>query len=198
MFRSYKFKIWQNSKRINDIISKLRYPFSFMKFKKYGNNISIGAKGTFMGSYELSLGNNIFIGEKCHIAAWNFHIGDNVMIGPGFTAVCNDHKYNKIGEYMFEYAEDKEREPIVIENDIWIGANVTVLKGVKISEGAIIGAGSVVTKDVAPYSINFGNPCSFNRTRFNSLDELSEHLNKVGSKYSLDHIRDLWIKKNIL
>jgi acetyltransferase-like isoleucine patch superfamily enzyme len=170
------------------IFSKIRYPLAFFKFKKYGKNILLGRKGTFVKAQELSLGKNIFIGEKFHISAWHFKIGDNVMIGPGFTAICNDHKYNKVGEYMFNYSEDKEREPIIIENDVWIGANVTILKGVTIAEGAIIGAGSVVTRDVIPYSISFGNPCKFYKTRFESKEVLFKHLQMVNSKYTLDKI----------
>ncbi|QAS62031.1 acyltransferase [Clostridium septicum] len=46
-------------------------------------------------------------------------------------------------------------------DNVWIGANCTILKGVTIGEGAVIGAGSVVTNDIKPYSINFGIPCKF-------------------------------------
>jgi acetyltransferase-like isoleucine patch superfamily enzyme len=49
-------------------------------------------------------------------------------------------------------------EPVIIGNDVWIGSRVTILPGVKIGDGAIIGASAVVTKDVEPYSIVAGNP----------------------------------------
>jgi galactoside O-acetyltransferase len=51
-----------------------------------------------------------------------------------------------------------ERQPVTIESKAWIGFNVIILKGVTIGEGAIVGAGSVVTKDVPPYTIVGGNP----------------------------------------
>lgn len=50
-------------------------------------------------------------------------------------------------------------KPIVIEDNVWIAANVVVLPGVTIGEGSVIGAGSVVTKDIPPSSLAFGNPC---------------------------------------
>lgn len=180
------------------VISKFRYPFSFMKFRKYGKNIWLSKRGTFKRPYEVSLGNNIFINEKFYISAWNFHIEDNVMIGPGFTATCDDHIYDKVGYNMFDYAEEKNLEGINIENDVWIGANVTILKGVKVFEGAIIGAGSVVTKDIAPYAISFGNPCSFYKTRFENKEDLLKHLQQIDSKYTLDEIESIWKKKKIL
>ena len=58
-----------------------------------------------------------------------------------------------------------EVDPIVIEDDVWIGARVIILKGVTIGKGSIIGAGSVVTKDVEPYSIVGGNPAKLIRKR---------------------------------
>ena len=62
-----------------------------------------------------------------------------------------------------EELKDVHSSPVIIENDAWIGFNATILKGVKIGEGAIIGAASVVTKDVAPYTIVAGNPAKLIR-----------------------------------
>lgn len=64
--------------------------------------------------------------------------------------------------------------PIIIEDDVWIGANAIILSGVTIGEGAIIGAGSVVTKNVEPYTIFAGNPAKKIKMRFTE-DELLNH-----------------------
>jgi acetyltransferase-like isoleucine patch superfamily enzyme len=64
---------------------------------------------------------------------------------------------------------------IVIEDDVWIGLGSIVLSGVKIGIGSIIAAGSVVTKDVEPYSIYGGNPAKKIRNRFDSEEQLIEH-----------------------
>jgi serine acetyltransferase len=55
---------------------------------------------------------------------------------------------------------------IIIQNDVWIGAKSTIMSGVKISNGSIVGAGSVVTKDVPPYAIVAGNPAKIVKSRF--------------------------------
>jgi acetyltransferase-like isoleucine patch superfamily enzyme len=50
-------------------------------------------------------------------------------------------------------------KPVIVDDDVWLGYNVTVLPGVTIGKGSVIGAGSVVTKNIPPYSIAVGNPC---------------------------------------
>jgi maltose O-acetyltransferase len=62
-------------------------------------------------------------------------------------------------------------DPVVIENDVWIGNNVIILPGRRISKGSIIAAGSVVTKDFPAYSIIGGNPAKLIRNRLNSSNE---------------------------
>jgi len=71
----------------------------------------------------------------------------------------------------------------IIEDDVWVGYGATVLCGVRIGEGSIIGAGSLVTKDVKPYSIYAGVPARKVRDRFDDPEELQRHLKLVQSKY---------------
>ena len=70
-----------------------------------------------------------------------------------------------------------------IENDVWIGYGSTVMGGITIGEGSIIGAGSLVTKNVEPYSIYAGSPARKVRGRFDTCEELQKHLELVRSKY---------------
>ena len=72
------------------------------------------------------------------------------MRGRGF-GVLGNYLENKI-------ALEIDNKEIIIEDDVWIGFNSIILKGVKIGRGAIIGAGSIVTKDVEPWTLNVGNP----------------------------------------
>lgn len=87
-------------------------------------------------------------------------IGDNVSIGPNVTIICDSCANN--GKEINEINEVREKltkcEPVVIEDEVWIGAGVIILPGVQIGRCAIIGAGSVVMKDVEPYSIYAGVP----------------------------------------
>ncbi|MET4695544.1 DapH/DapD/GlmU-related protein [Endozoicomonas lisbonensis] len=91
-------------------------------------------------------------------------IGDNVMIGPNVTLCTAGHpldtKTRNSGE---EFAK-----PVTIGNDVWIGANVLVLPGVTIHDGAVVGGGSVVTKDVPAHCVVVGNPARVVREEINN------------------------------
>ena len=92
------------------------------------------------------------------------HIGDHVMIGPNVTLATPMHpllpeernirKREDGSFYNLEYAK-----PITIKDNCWLASNVVVCGGVTIGEGCVIGAGSVVTRDIPPYSLAAGNPC---------------------------------------
>ena len=83
------------------------------------------------------------------------HIGANAFIAPGVCLACSGHAVLPI-----QRAEGiGTSKPITIEDDVWIGANVTVCGGVTIGKGSIIGAGSVVNKDIPAGVIAVGNPC---------------------------------------
>uniref|UniRef100_UPI00313FFBA6 DapH/DapD/GlmU-related protein n=1 Tax=uncultured Nitrospira sp. TaxID=157176 RepID=UPI00313FFBA6 len=91
-------------------------------------------------------------------------IGDDVMMGPRVTIYGRDHCFDSIDVSMMDQGMGKY-ERIVIEDDVWIGANAIILKGVRIGKGTIVGAGAVVTKEVPPYSVVVGNPARVVRTR---------------------------------
>ena len=103
-------------------------------------------------------------------------IGNKVLFGPNVTIVCGDHNTKIIGKYMYDVhtKNDSDDLPVIIENDVWIGANVIILKGVTIAEGSIIAAGSLVAKSTEPYSINMGVPARFYKYRWTE-DEIRTH-----------------------
>ncbi len=139
-----------------------------------GNNCLVEATlTTYTPEAKIVLGNNIFIGPFSIIgSAQSIIIEDNVLIS--FNCLIQDsdtHSLNSanrkddcanwiIGKKDWTYIEKK---PIRICKSAWIGAYSIILKGVTIGEGAIVGAGSVVTKDVAPFTIVAGNPAKFIR-----------------------------------
>lgn len=87
-------------------------------------------------------------------------IGDNVILGPHVNIYTASHPYNEVQRMKgLEYAKS-----VILYDNVWIGGNVTILPGVKINQGAIIGAGSVVTHDIPPYVIAAGNPCEVIRS----------------------------------
>lgn len=90
-------------------------------------------------------------------------LGRYNMIGPHVMLAGGSHNFEDTSIPMrFQGGTTKG---IILEDDIWIGANVVVLDGVRIGQGAIVGAGAVVTKDVEPYAIVVGNPARFIRFR---------------------------------
>lgn len=106
------------------------------------------------GDPKIIIGNNFYMNAGCHILG-EIIFGDDVLIGPKTVIWGRDHGIAK-NELIRKQNHNKKK--IIVGNDVWIGANVTILKGVSIGNGAVIGAGSVVTKDVPEYAIVAGNP----------------------------------------
>lgn len=131
----------------------------------FGQEIEVWIEPPFYFCY----GTNIKMGEKVYI---NFNcnfiddaeifIGDKVMFGAGVTIATVGHPINP------EYRNLMFGSPVRIEKNCWIGANVTICPGVTIGENSVIGAGSVVTKDIPANSIAVGNPCRV-------LREINDH-----------------------
>lgn len=109
-----------------------------------------------------SYGYNIHIGKNFYsdvnltiLDKASVYIGNHVVMGPNVNIYTANYPYNEVERMKgLEYTR-----PVQIFDNVWIGGNVTILPGVKISQGAIIGAGSVVTEDIPPYVIAAGNPC---------------------------------------
>ena len=103
------------------------------------------------------------------------------------------HRGKPLFEGIFKYPEGENYYQLVIENDVWIGSNVLLLGGIRIGNGAVIAAGSVVTKDVPPYAIVGGNPAKIIRYRFETgeIERLLELKwwdwpeDKIASEYKL-------------
>ena len=182
---------------IRQLISIIRYPRLFLFAGRMGKNNELGPGGRFIRPHEIRLGDNVYIAPKFHISARNLTIGNNVLIGPNLLLECDDHIFNHVGRTIWSTKNERVVGSVTIEDDVWIGGNVTILKNVIIGEGAIIGAGSVVTKSVPPYSICVGSPCHPLKARFNKK-ELSAHLSIVKSHYSSDSIIDLLVEKQLL
>jgi maltose O-acetyltransferase len=137
-------------------------PFYFC----YGTNIEIG-DGTYINF------NCNFVDDTKII------IGKNVMFGPSVTIATVGHPIHP------DYRGYMYADPVKIENNCWIGANVTICPGVTIGANTVIGAGSVVTKDIPANSIAVGNPCRVMRT-INEHDLKYYYKDKEITKEDLD------------
>jgi acetyltransferase-like isoleucine patch superfamily enzyme len=160
--------------------------------KKAGKNFKFGYNSEFADHRLIEVGDNVFMGQHTIInTTVPVKIGNNVMFGPQVTIMGGDHNINYVGKPMRFVKAGGKNIPIVIEDDAWIGTNVTILKGVQIGESAVVGAGSVVVKSLPPYSICIGNPCKPIKLRFSESD-LGEHLKLVKSNYTKEQVIELF------
>lgn len=124
-----------------------------------GVNIEKGAvfySDLTIGDYS-GIGINSAVHGECHI-------GKNVMMGPDCIIYTRNHRFDDTGIPMCEQGFSEDR-PVYIGDDVWIGGRVIILPGVKVGDHAIIGAGSVVTKDVPSWAIAAGNPAAVKKYR---------------------------------
>lgn len=132
------------------------------------------------GLHNLSIGDGTSIpkGATFYCTEAALTIGKKVVFGPKPTIITGDHRIDIIGKQIIDITiEEKLPEndmPVVIEDGCWIGANVTILKGVNIGRGSIVAAGAVVTKSCPPYSVIGGCPAKVIKYRF-SVDEILLH-----------------------
>ena len=138
------------------------------------SQLSIGEGSIFMAQISadregavVSVGQNTFVGGSHLVCAQRIEIGDDVLIAWGGTIIDHDshslswaERKNDVKDTMLGKKDwsNVNIRPVTIGNRAWIGFKVTILRGVTIGEGAVIGACSVVTKDVAPFTVVAGNP----------------------------------------
>lgn len=123
---------------------------------------SVGERTVLLPPFHAAFGSNVHIGDDffgnvnlTFVDDVGIHIGDDVMIAPGVTLTTTGHPVHPARRADF----GRFSEPIVIEDKVWIGSNVVVLPGVRIGYGSVIGAGSVVSRDIPPMSVAVGTPC---------------------------------------
>lgn len=132
------------------------------------------------GLWNLSVGDGTSIpkGSTIYCTDAPLTIGRKVIFGPRPTIITGDHRTDIIGKYIIDVTVQEKLpendQPVVIEDDVWCGANVTILKGVTIGRGSVVAAGAVVTKSFPPYSIIGGVPARLLKRRF-SDEEIVRH-----------------------
>lgn len=140
------------------------------------NKLRIGNRSRIMGSLllfdfdgEIEIGTDCFVGPDTRIwSAKKIKIGDRVLIAHNVNIHDNishpldaNERYRENTDFILTGTHSKtelKANEIIIGNDVWIGFNSTILRGVKIGNGAIVGAGSIVTEDIEPWTVNVGNP----------------------------------------
>ncbi len=136
-----------------------------------GSNVSIGDYSLLRCTLVLKelgdgikIGNHVGIGMRAFLGGFGgIEIGDRCIIAHDLSIHSDNHNFDQVNTSIKYQGSTKQK--VVIESDCWLGANVTVLGGVTIGEGAVIGAGSIVTKDIPPYSVAVGAPAKVIKSR---------------------------------
>jgi len=163
------------------IIKKIiLYFYKKTKWRRYqfGKNFHAGRKVVLWAKNDIIIGDNFYIGRYSQIEC-DTVIGNNVLIGNNVAFVGKyDHKYTEIGVPIRLASQIRDinynwlglDNKVIIEDDVWIGYGAIIMSGVTIKKGSIVAAGSLVTKNVAPYTIVGGVPAQYIKDRFNPQD----------------------------
>lgn len=162
------------------------------QFGACGKGVRFDPWGVYAPAERMFFGSDIFIASGARIVATEgFHVGDHVLVGPEFCVLGGDHNFSVPGKLMCDVRVGGRNLPVRIERDVWVGARVTLLKGVRIGEGTVLGACSVVSKDIPPFVIALGHPCAPIRPRF-SVAQLEAHLTNCDSLLSVADVVGGW------
>ncbi len=147
---------------------KIRYVCAKLMLSECGKNVNIERMAMF--STKIKIGDNSGIGVRASVSG-ACTIGDNVMMGPDCIIYSQNHRFDDLAIPMNMQGHQEEK-PVTIGDDVWIGGRVIIVPGVKIGSHSIIGAGSVVTKDVPDWAIVAGNPAKVKKYRNKQVDDL--------------------------
>lgn len=142
----------------------LRYWIFKVMFARLGSDSMIDYQTYFRYPWKISIGNGVWINRGCEfygsMLASNAQItiGDHCAFGPRVRVLSATHDYRRLD--LPDLAAS-----VTVGNYVWIGAGATLLPGVSIGDGAVVAAGSVVTRDVAPFTVVAGNPARFLKNR---------------------------------
>lgn len=160
---------------------------------------SVLGKGTYINNSSYFAGSKIgrfcSIGSNVKLITGNHPLDRNISTHPCFYSTRKQAGFTLSENQLFtevKYADKDNKYCIIIENDVWIGSNVLILNGITIKTGAVIAAGSVVNKNVEPYTIVGGVPIKEIKKRF-SDDEIKYLLDSEWWNRPFD-----WIRKNYL
>ena len=145
----------------NKFCKRFRYLLVKNIINKCGKDVNIDRGATF--STDIEIGDFSGLGENSKISS-NVKKEKNVMMGPECFIYTKNHAFSDKNIPMIKQGFS-EIKPVIIEDDVWIGSRVTILPGVTISKGTVIGAGSVVTKSTPQYSVCCGNPAVVKKMR---------------------------------
>lgn len=169
--------------RLLELLKKYRHVAQYRRLNKHNETTPVNIfpiEKVRVGKYTYG---EIYLTDHSDAAVF-LELGHYCSIAPGVKfLLAGEHNTDTASTFPFQAKfrlvknEAATRGSIIVEDDVWIGANCLVLSGARISRGAVVAAGSVVTKDVPPYSIVGGNPAKVLRFRYS--EEIIEQVSKI-------------------
>ena len=167
-------------------------------FRKHGKHFIFDPDGQYtfetieVGDFVSINRSAIFFAKRSRII-----IGNKVMFGFNVTVVGGNHNTSLVGKYMYDVREKRPQDDqdVIFEDDIWVGSGAIILQGVRVGRGSIIAAGTLVNKDILPYSIVGGIPGRKIKTRFSDVDTILEHeksLYQSENRLSRDYLQEIF------
>ncbi len=183
------FNLWLSGAKLSCSFSylwdRLWAPVWKRAMKSCGKGVFIRPMSSdIKGLWNLSVGEGTSIpkGSTLYCTRAELIIGRKVIFGPKPTIITGDHRIDIVGKYIIDVTDDEKLQeqdaPVTIEDDCWIGANVTILKGVTLGRGCVVAAGAVVTKSFEPYCIIGGVPAKLIKMRF-TPEQIMQHEKKL-------------------
>lgn len=182
----------------------LRIKRFFMRksnFAQCADTVIITPPISVLNPNNIYLGDNVGIGPRAYISALNakFICKGNCAIAEGFTVHTGNHA-RIVGMFVTDITEASKPngydQDVIVEQDCWIGSNVTLLSGVTIGRGTTVAAGAVVTKSMPPYCVCGGVPAKFIKFYW-TIDQIMEHeakLYPVEDRYTCEQLEEIFTK----
>jgi len=148
-------------------------PWARRRFARCGSDLQFDPVSSSFTYPLIEIGNRVHIGAMADFSG-KVTVGDDVMFANGVHITDGYHRWNVVGKTIRDSGPGKKVR-VHVESDVWIGANVTLMKGVTVGEGAIAGTKALVLSDIPPYSVAVGSPSRVVSVRFSDA-ELVEHL----------------------
>ncbi len=143
-----------------DSANSLRGWLASLALKRCGRKLQISSNVNIFNPYNVTVGDNVYIGPNCYFGGGEIVLEDEVNIGPSVTVAAGNHTLRD-GSYRFG---PYEYGPIHVGRGTWLCANSVITSGVTIGKGCLVAAGSVVIKDVPDFGVVFGVPAKLVKT----------------------------------
>jgi len=138
-------------------IASLRAIIFSVVIADMGRGVRIGSNFHISNPSKIFIGDKVFIGYNCGIGGkGKIIIGKNVCIGSNVNIISSNHNYADFSRHILDQGHTSKE--VIIGDNVWIGSNSVILPGIHVGKFSVVGAGSVVTKNVPPYTVVAGNP----------------------------------------